>query len=503
MLADMLLLLLSLLSVDAHAAGYYTSDVGVRAFSRGGAYVAGANDMLALWYNPAALTRLQDGMVTVDLAGVAQDVYFDRKDYPGEGPEQGNYGDGDYADLITPPIENSAPPFPIPHMGAAWNFGLKDTVFAVGFYPPYAPDLSYPADGPQRYTLIDTLIIQTFTGASVAHRLWDRLSIGGGLSWNYLRVEQELAVNVPWVLPGETDMSQLTINEDPKYDVGFRLDGRDQSGLGWNVGLLYEPPSNRYAFGFMYQAPVKFSATGIMEADFSQNFFRTDDVLGIVTEDRVRDDQVRFDVSMPPIVKVGGLFRPMPTMEVELAAVWEGWSVIDVIRIYDVNMTVPVDQESAIVSAAGVENIEITDDIYLPAGYTDTWSVRLGGEWQFHKKGTLRMGGLWEQGAIPSANRNVSLLDGTKWGYGLGATWQAWKRVGFDMGWFQSVVKRTTIEDSSVKSIVLHWESGQVVDGRNVGDGVLGGSAKMLGVGVNYAFGKDPEGTRQLGHAQR
>ena len=63
-------------------------------------------------------------------------------------------------------------------MGAAWNFGLKNTVFAVGFYPPYAPDLSYPADGPQRYTLTDTLIIQTFTGASVAHRLWDRLSIG-------------------------------------------------------------------------------------------------------------------------------------------------------------------------------------------------------------------------------------------------------------------------------------------------------------------------------------
>lgn len=498
----MLHLLLSLLSVDAHAAGYYTSDVGVRAFSRGGAYVAGANDMLALWYNPAALTRLGDGLFTFDIAAVSQDVYFDRKDYPGEGPET-SPGSGEYQDLINAPIENGARAYPIPHFGAAWNFGLKNTVFAVGFYPPYAPDLSYPSDGPQRYTLVDTLIVQTFTGASVAHRFMDRLSVGAGLSWNYLRVEQELAVSVPWVVPGETDMSQLTKNEDPQYDVPFRMDGADKFAVGWNVGLLYEPPSNRYAIGFMYQAPVRFSAQGIMEADFSENYFRTDEYLGIVDTDTVRDESVRFDVSMPHILKVGGLIRPKDNLEIELAAVWEGWSVIDQITVTDVDLFVPVDQENPLANAAGVEDIEVTDDIVLPAGYVDTWSVRLGGEWQFHKRGTLRLGGLWEQGAIPEANRGVSLLDGKKLGYGLGGTFQAWKRVGFDVGWFQSFVPETVIEGSNVESIVLHWETGNIVPGRNVGDGTLKGSAKLLGIGVNYAFGKNPEGIRQLGHAKK
>ncbi len=498
----MLPLLLSLLSVDAHAAGYYTSDVGVRAFSRGGAYVAGANDMLALWYNPAALTRLGDGLFTFDIAAVSQDVYFDRKDYPGEGPET-SPGSGEYQDLIHAPIENGARAYPIPHFGAAWNFGLKNTVFAVGFYPPYAPDLSYPSDGPQRYTLVDTLIVQTFTGASVAHRFMDRLSVGAGLSWNYLRVEQELAVSVPWVVPGETDMSQLTKNEDPQYDVPFRMDGADKFAVGWNVGLLYEPPSNRYAIGFMYQAPVRFSAQGIMEADFSENYFRTDEYLGIVDTDTVRDESVRFDVSMPHILKVGGLIRPKDNLEIELAAVWEGWSVIDQITVTDVDLFVPVDQENPLANAAGVEDIEVTDDIVLPAGYVDTWSVRLGGEWQFHKRGTLRLGGLWEQGAIPEANRGVSLLDGKKLGYGLGGTFQAWKRVGFDVGWFQSFVPETVIEGSNVESIVLHWETGNIVPGRNVGDGTLKGSAKLLGIGVNYAFGKNPEGIRQLGHAKK
>ena len=499
----MLSLLLPLLSVDAHAAGYYTSDVGVRAFSRGGAYVAGANDLLALWYNPAALTRLGDGMVTIDIAAVSQSAFFDRKDYPGEGAETGQVGSGDFADLNNPAIENSAPAYPIPHMGAAWNFGLKNTVFAIGFYPPYAPDLSYPSDGPQRYTLTDTLIIHTFTGASVAHRLWDRLSIGGGLSWNYLRVEQELAVSVPWVVPGETDMTKLTQNEDPRFDVPFTLDGIDNTALGWNLGLLYEPPSNRYAFGFMYQAPVRFSAEGAMSADFSENFFRTDDLLGIIATDTARDDSVRFDVSMPRILKFGGLFRPKNNLEIELAAVWEGWSVIDKIQIYDVDLFIPIDQENPLAGAAGVEDITITDDITLPAGYTDTWSVRLGGEWLFHKMGTLRMGGLWEQGAIPGNQRNVSLMDGTKWGYGIGGTFQAWKRVGFDVGWFQSFIPETVINDSAVESIVLHWETGNIVPGRNVGDGTLSGSSKLLGFGVNYAFGKNPSSIRKLGHTKK
>jgi hypothetical protein len=93
-------------------------------------------------------------------------------------------------------------------------------------------------------------------------------------------------------------------------------------------------------------------------------------------------------------------------------------------------------------------------------------------------------------------------MDGTKWGYGIGGTFQAWKRVGFDVGWFQSFIPETVIEDSSVESIVLHWETGNIVPGRNVGDGTLSGSSKLLGFGINYAFGKNPSSVRQLGHTQ-
>ena len=40
---------------EASAAGLYFSDRGVRAVGRGGAFVAGADDLGAVWYNPAGL----------------------------------------------------------------------------------------------------------------------------------------------------------------------------------------------------------------------------------------------------------------------------------------------------------------------------------------------------------------------------------------------------------------------------------------------------------------
>src|SRR5579864_3801661 len=42
-------------SRDARAAGLYVSDRGVRPLGRGGAFVAGADDLGAIWYKPAGI----------------------------------------------------------------------------------------------------------------------------------------------------------------------------------------------------------------------------------------------------------------------------------------------------------------------------------------------------------------------------------------------------------------------------------------------------------------
>ena len=141
------MLLLSLLSLS-EASTFYLADIGVRGMARGGAFVAGASDISAQWYNPAALTRIKGGMVGVHTAAVHQFIDFDRADYPGEGPLDEA---GDNTDLINAPVSNGAKPVFIPHLGFA--YGWEKLTLYAGLTTPYAADFSYPADGPQRYSL--------------------------------------------------------------------------------------------------------------------------------------------------------------------------------------------------------------------------------------------------------------------------------------------------------------------------------------------------------------
>jgi len=63
----------------ARAGGLYFSDRGVRPLARGGAFVAGADDMGAMWYNPAGLADAQ-GTFLADASFMLFGADFQRQD---------------------------------------------------------------------------------------------------------------------------------------------------------------------------------------------------------------------------------------------------------------------------------------------------------------------------------------------------------------------------------------------------------------------------------------
>lgn len=454
-----------LLVSNADAAGYYFSDVGVRSFSRGGAFVAGADDLTALYYNPAALTRLRGITTTLSLAGVAQDIYFDRNDYPGEGP----LVDGENEDVINPPVENAAPAYIIPHFGVSGNLGLPNTTVALGFYPPYAPDVSYPKDGPQRYSLVDTLVIQTFAGFSAAHKFADWVSIGGGISWNMLIVEQELMAY----------MAPETITyEDPAYDVYFGASVRDDFALTWNGGILVEPPSGKWAVGGMFQPSVEFDGKGELFADFSENFWYEN---GIVQSELPTDEDVTINVKMPPIVRTGALVRPLTNLEIEFAYVWQGWSALESLVVTDLNL--------AIETSLDDEPTMVEEDIELPTGFKDAHSYRLGGQWEPKDFLTIRLGGNYETSAVEPKNLAPNMVDTNKIGYGAGLSYNLTKiGLSLDLGMSQVFLKDTTVTDSDVRQIGVDPLSGEVYEGRVIADGEYRSKIKMFGGGFTHNF---------------
>ena len=72
---------------------------------RGGANVAGADDLSALWFNPAALKRIDGNRFDIDVSLVDHSVRFTRASESVENAEGG-------MDVTSfDPVENSAAPF--------------------------------------------------------------------------------------------------------------------------------------------------------------------------------------------------------------------------------------------------------------------------------------------------------------------------------------------------------------------------------------------------------
>jgi long-chain fatty acid transport protein len=440
----------------------------VRAYSRGGAFVAGADDLTALYYNPAALTRLGRGTVTLNVAGVDQSISFDRLDYPGEGPGG--------EDLITAPVNNDAPAYAIPHVGVSHTFGLPNTTFAAGFYPPYAPDVAYPSDGAQRYSLVDTLVIQTVTGASVAHKVLPWLSVGLGATWNVLIVEQDLNIT----------LSTNTDQELDNYDVAFHMEGTDMRGFGWNAGILIEPPDGRFAIGAMILPPVAFQTTGLIQANFAGNFYYEDDGLPIIESEVATDDDIALNVTMPIIIRTGALVRPTDNIEIEAGFFWENWGSVEDLIVTNMDMTV----ETVDGNFAGVEDIVITDDVVLPVGYNDVWSVRLGGQVDIGERAVVRAGTLYESAAIPDKSIGPNAVDSNKLGVGLGGTWRMGS-LDLDVGAYRAHYFRREIRNSEVTQIAVNPLTGEVQDGRIIGDGDYESALFIFGGGLTWQFGPD------------
>jgi len=465
-----MLFLYSLLISGADAAGFYFSDVGVRSFARGGAVVAGSDDLSAMYYNPAALINIDQGQIMVEGAAIRQNVWFDRLDYPGEAPGG--------EDLITEPITNEAPPFVIPHFGVAHPLGTQNSTFAFGLTTPYAPDLSYPPEGAQRYSLIDISLIQTAVGPSVAHRITPWLTLGASAYWSLLWVEQDLKLSL---LPPGTPL------ENPDYDVAFNASLMDKASFSYNAGFIIEPPNKTFAIAAAVTPSVTFSTTGTLTADFTNNvYYTTENALLRVIETPVAvDNDIKLEVSMPTVFRSGVLVRPKPTLEIEVDFIWEKWDSIDELIITDLDMTIEV-LEDAIVPE---EDILLNEPVPLPAGFQNAYSIRAGVESDVNDRLTLRLGGLYETSAIPTKKLSVNLVDGTKFGYGVGGTWHSTEALDIDFGLAQNFFKPMEIRDSEVTQVAVDPIEGSVGAGRVIGDGDLESSLLLIGAGINWHFG--------------
>ena len=251
---------------------------------------------------------------------------------------------GDDPEEFGPTIENQAGHFNVPQLGFATPINDK-FAFAFGFVSPLAPDSDYPADGAQRYSIIDSSIYQFGFGPALAWRPLPAITFGVNMQWQFLQVGQQFMAT----LSGETD---------PLGDIGVDLFTVDVFTPYANFGVLIDPVPP-VTIGIGVQPATVFRPKGRLSIDFTDNAFEdlieAPDCGAENIEDcptQFTDDDINLMVRLPLILKTGVAVRPFPELEIEAAFVYQNWKTLTDLTVTDIDLNLNV----AVLGEQSVDN---------------------------------------------------------------------------------------------------------------------------------------------------
>lgn len=350
-LAGVLVVLLSCSTV--HAGGLYFFDRGARPLSRGGAFIAGADDPGALWYNPAGLAEsknqvLSDAVLTIPF------VSFKR--YTGEGPDFNKERE----------VDAHFMPLPIPTLAFSHDFGTKDFVIGAGIFAPNALLINWPRSipgpngtnnpSPTRYSLIgiNGSVLASLVGG-LAYRGIKHLSLGADVQVTGGRFKAETVLSA-------CDGALCSFPEDPNYDAYATLDAIPVYGVTGTFGLTYNL-WDLVRWGASVTLPYTLRGPGSINLKIPNVTIFEDAV--------VNGNKANLSINLPLVVRVGSEIRPLPYLRMEGAVVWEQWSSQKVISIE------PKDVSISNVTGIGTYEVGKLD---LVRKMNDVWSLRGGFE---------------------------------------------------------------------------------------------------------------------------
>lgn len=413
------IVLLVLFPASAHAAGFYTGDVGARAVGRGGAFVAAPDSVLAAHYNPAGLSQLRGLHVLVDASLVDFDATFDRT-CPCADPaldEAATYDAALEATFAEAGTQRSRTPLVIPFIGAAYGFEPLDLTVAATLHAPNSgrhqwgdpPTTRTPGYVPQapyftgRYAAHTVKNVELNGALSVALQPIPRLRVGASLIVFLAQSEQTqtLWANVKGFPNGP---------EDPRFDVPIVFTLSPSLFLNWAVGASYEPIDGLFV-GASFRAKRKIRGDGTLEAELPR-FFRdsatNEPILGAAI--RGKDAKIALDIA--PIARGGVEYRMPGLFRAEAALVWEGWSAHESIVLTPEDIVIDLMGSSTPIP-----------EIPIDRRWRDTVSVRVGGELEALQPHVgLRAGYYFETSSVDDQRLSLSRIDRPKHGFSIGAS---------------------------------------------------------------------------------
>jgi long-chain fatty acid transport protein len=458
----------SLLASPAGAAGLYYSDRGVRPLGRGGAFVAGADDLGAIVYNPAGMYDA-GGQFLFDASWVHFTSDYMRVANLQQVDPNTMKVVGTYTQTF-PKVSGTTPFLPIPTVAASFK-PHKDWVVGFGVWAPYAALTSYPSasDAPQRYSLI-TLdgSLLAFVGAGAAWAPIKEVRLGAtlGMLTGVFKTQAAFAGCVPERF--------LCAPEEPSWDVLTQLSVGPIFAPTGSLGAIFVPhPSWRVGLAFQLPVWVRSHATLDPRLPATPLFEHA--------QQQGNGGTVSFN--LPWTLRGGVEMRAVDNLRLELAADYDRWSMHDAITL--------TPDHIGLVMVAGFPSPYYLPPVTLPRNFQDTVSVHLGGE--YHLKGgglewDVRAGASFETSAIPNAYLSVLTIDQNKVTAALGGSLY-WQKLRVDVTYAHVFGFDVTVDPKNARIPLISPVAGNPpVNPDYINGGNYSARADVVGLGLAYTF---------------
>ena len=407
-------------------AGFQLMEQSVRGLGYGFAgSTAGYGDGSSVFYNPAALDRLETPVMSLGLHAVMPSARFSNEGsvFPASGmPVAGGNG-GDGAETAWVPNFYYAQPLPEP----------SRLTFGLGLNAPFGLSTGYPDNWVGRYNALESSLITLNINPALSYRATEWLALGAGVSAVYADAELSQAV----------DFGSIAGVGPQVIDGSSTLKG-DDWGFGWNAGALFTLKEGSY-LGLAYRSKTDLTMDGDVDWGIPAP------VRPIQAQGIFLNGGGKVDLTLPESATLGGSHRLSEKWVLLGEIAWNRWSRFDELRVVFDNPRQP--------------------DSVVEENWDDAWRVSLGTDYLLARQWTLRGGLTYDQSPVPDkTHRTPRIPDMDRYWLALGLGFNATENLLVDLGYVHIFVEDgdSQVPGSTGSLLVGSWESSVDIVGASI-----------------------------------